>query len=296
MKKLKFMVLASLLVAACKSDSNFEDAKTLKADKNDSTALSDTATFIGDEVVLTKDTLDTKAFENVDASQEKIRTAGGVEIQFVSRGNGFTIEKGSVIRIKYQGKLPDGKVFDSSDLIGQALPFYVGIGMSVKGWDEALMKMRTGDKAIVKIPSKMAYGKSGYGKLIPPNTDLTFDMEIVELMEPEVTASGLQFYKTVEKPGLPPVEGNEVTIHYYGWLKDNGKLFDASHRTGKPYSYVLGKGKSIPAWNEALKMMNKGEKAILVVPAALGYGEIGVPELVPVNADLVYSIELINVK
>ena len=93
-----------------------------------------------------------------------------------------------------------------------------------------------------------------------------------------------------------PVEGETVTIHFYGWLRDSGKLFDASHMNGKPYTYVLGKGRSIPAWNEALKKMHKGDKVILVVPPDLAYGEEGIPELVPSNSTLVYQLELLDVQ
>lgn len=281
-------------ILACQQESNFNEP--LKPLSVEDKITSDTASFIGEDVILVKDTLNTEVFENVTDKNEKIKTVNGVEITFVERGSGFNLEKGNVVKIKYQGKLPDGKVFDSSDMIGQSLPFYIGIGMSVKGWDEALVKMRTGDKAIIKVPSKLGYGKAGYGKLIPPNTDLTFEMEIVELMKPEVTPSGLLFYRTLAKHGQSPVDGQSVTIHFYGWIKSTGKLFDASHMNGKPYTYVLGKGKSIPAWNEALKMMRKGEKAILDVPAVLGYGGYGVPELVPVDADLVYNIELLDFK
>jgi FK506-binding protein 9/10 len=248
---------------------------------------------VADSSIMKKEKVDSVAF--TAETVQTLKTPGGVKISFVERGTGNSIQKGDVVRLKYQGRLPDGKIFDSSDLIGGSLPFYVGIGMSVKGWDESLLLMKVGDKAKLEVPANLAYGKKGYGTLIPPNTDLTFDMEVTELMKPEITESGLHFYKTLEKKGANAKEGQNVSIHFYGWLQ-SGKLFDASHFYGKPYDFVLGKGKAIEGWNEALKKMKPGEKAILVVPPSLGYGEAGIAELVPPNSTLVYNVELISAK
>lgn len=225
-----------------------------------------------------------------------MKTAGGVIVEIlVPKPNALSVEKGSVITLNYKGYLPDGKIFDSNELIGMPLPFYVGVGMSVKGWDEALPLLKVGEKARIKVPAKLGYGKKGYGKLIPPDTELTFDMEIVEKRKPVTTESGLQFYKTFEKKGDKPTENSTVTIHYYGWVQ-GGKLFDSSHMNGKAYTFDLATGRAIKGWVEALKMMSPGEKAFIVVPPDLGYGEAGIPELVPANATLVYNIELLEVK
>jgi len=227
---------------------------------------------------------------------QQLKTAGGVIVEIIdAKPSASSIEKGNVVCINYKGYLPDGKIFDSNELIGMPLPFYVGVGMSVKGWDEALPLLKVGEKARIKVPAKLAYGKKGYGKLIPPDTDLTFDMEIVEKRKPLITESGLHFYKTFEKKGDKPTDASTVTIHYYGWIH-GGKLFDSSHMNGKAYTFNMSTGRAIKGWTEALKMMAPGEKAFLVVPPGLGYGEAGIPELVPANSTLIYSIELLEVK
>ncbi len=248
-----------------------------------------------DKTPVSKDTLNTAVFES-GANESVVNTPGGIRIEYIQRGAGESLQKGDVVRLKYQGKLPDGKVFESSDIIGQPLAFYIGVGMSLKGWDEALPLLRVGDIARVEIPSALAYGKRGYGKLIPPSTDLTYEMEVVDKMKPETKASGLKIYRTLlSSEGAKAAEGKQISIHYYGWLSASGKLFDSSHSSGAPYTFVLGKGKSIPGWTEALLTMKKGDKVILVVPPSLAYGEQGVPELVPPNSTLVYYLELINV-
>jgi peptidylprolyl isomerase len=230
--------------------------------------------------------------------QNEIITPGGVKITFIEKNNSNEkVNKGDVVKIKYNAYLPNGKLFDSSDMIGMPLGFFVGIGMSVKGWDEALIMTNVGDKFRLHVPAKLAYGKKGYGKLIPPDADLDFDMQITEKMKPLILQDDLKLYVTLpqNRENIYPVEGSEVSIHYYAWTTE-GKLFDATHFNGKPYKFKLGLGKSIEGWNIALKKIRKGEKAILVVPPKLGYGESGIPELVPPNATLVYMLELIDIK
>ena len=281
-----------LIISSCGSEP--EEAKE---DKNQfyydtASAITKEAdpSAVADTVELQKELTDSAAFKK-DPLQS-LTTHGGVKINFIERGNGSSLQKGDVVKIKYTGRLKDGKIFDSSDMMGRSLPFYIGIGMSVKGWDEALVLMRAGDKAKLEIPASLGYGKKGYGKLIPPNAELFFDLEVVEKMEPEITDGGLYFYKTLEKDGEHAKEGQTAKIHYYGWL-ENGKQFDASYFYGKTYDFVIGKGKAIEGWNIALKKMTAGEKAIIVVPPSLGYGNSGIPELVPPNSTLIYNLELV---
>ncbi|KAI8819112.1 peptidyl-prolyl cis-trans isomerase FKBP3 [Fimicolochytrium jonesii] len=94
-------------------------------------------------------------------------------------------KKGDTVIVFYTGTLPDGKVFDTN-ITGKKKPvglrFKVGTGRVIKGWDEGLMTMYKGEKARLIIESEWAYGKKGTpdGK-IPPNTDLTFEVELVSI-------------------------------------------------------------------------------------------------------------------
>ncbi|KAI9100000.1 Fkbp3 protein [Phlyctochytrium arcticum] len=90
-------------------------------------------------------------------------------------------KKGDVVYVFYTGYLPDGTIFDTNGGKKKpaALRFKAGTGRVIKGWDEALLTMHKGEKARVVIESEWAYGKKGSpdGK-IPPNTDLTFEIEL----------------------------------------------------------------------------------------------------------------------
>ena len=97
------------------------------------------------------------------------------------KGTGDLIKQGQTVSMKYTGKLLNGQVFDSSDKNGgQPYPFTVGAGQVIPGWEEAAVLMRKGGKAIIIIPSSLAYGDQGQGP-IPPNATLVFDVEAVDV-------------------------------------------------------------------------------------------------------------------
>jgi len=90
--------------------------------------------------------------------------------------------KGDSIQVHYTGTLlADGNKFDSSVDRGQPLPLTLGVGQVIKGWDEGLQGMCLHEKRILTIPSDMAYGSRGFGSVIPPNSALVFDVELVGL-------------------------------------------------------------------------------------------------------------------
>jgi len=89
--------------------------------------------------------------------------------------------KGDKIRVHYTGKLTNGEKFDSSHDRNDPLPLTLGIGQVIPGWEEGLLDMCLNEKRILTIPSRKAYGSRGAGKLIPPNSALVFDVELVGL-------------------------------------------------------------------------------------------------------------------
>lgn len=115
-----------------------------------------------------------------------------------------------------------------------------------------------------------------------------------------VTPSGLMYVTLEEAPegAASPVKGQPVTVHYTGWLDDNGVLgeqFDSSVERGEPFSFVIGKGQVIQGWDEGVMTMKVGEKRRLVIPAHLAYGSRGIPPVIPGDATLVFDVELISV-
>ncbi|KAJ3981408.1 hypothetical protein F5890DRAFT_547335 [Lentinula detonsa] len=89
---------------------------------------------------------------------------------------------GDSIKVHYTGTLhATGDKFDSSHDRGSPLPLKLGVGQVIKGWDEGLLGMCVGEKRKLIIPSHKAYGSRGFGNIIPANSALVFETELVEL-------------------------------------------------------------------------------------------------------------------
>jgi len=87
--------------------------------------------------------------------------------------------------------------------------------------------------------------------------------------------------------------GNQVTVHYRGWLT-NGQVFDESYGRGEPFSFTPGQRRVITGWEEGTIGMQVGGKRRLVVPPVAGYGSSPVGKI-PANSVLVFDIELVAV-
>ena len=110
------------------------------------------------------------------------------------------------------------------------------------------------------------------------------------------TASGLIYIITKKGHGRLPKKGETVTVHYTGTLT-NGVKFDSSRDGGKPFSFKLGAGAVIKGWDEGIAKLHVGDNAILILPAALGYGARGAGNgAIPPNASLIFVVELLDAK
>lgn len=95
--------------------------------------------------------------------------------------------------------------------------------------------------------------------------------------------------------GAEAVTGNDVSVHYTGWLLDGAK-FDSSLDRGRPFEFKLGAGRVIAGWDQGVAGMKVGGKRKLIIPPELGYGARGAGGVIPPNATLVFEVELLGVK
>lgn len=112
------------------------------------------------------------------------------------------------------------------------------------------------------------------------------------------TPSGLQYDDTVVGSGATATAGQRVSVHYTGWLYENGtkgRKFDSSKDRGQPFAFPLGAGHVIGGWDEGVQGMQVGGTRVLVIPPQLGYGARGAGGVIPPNATLMFEVELLGV-
>jgi FKBP-type peptidyl-prolyl cis-trans isomerase len=225
-----------------------------------------------------------------------------------------------VVSILYTGKLLNGTVFDAtSQREDTPLSFQYGVDRVLAGLEEGLSLMHKGDKAILLIPSGLAYGSNSSAS-IPANSIIRFEIELVDLnptfavpddnlitrylaknniTTAQKQASGLYFVPTTTNPaGAPASVGRTVSVMYTGKFL-NGKVFDASSlHNNQPLTFVVGATPKqvIAGFDEGINLMRKGEKATLLIPSELAYGATGSSPTIAPNTVLTFDVEVTEVK
>ena len=114
-------------------------------------------------------------------------------------------------------------------------------------------------------------------------------------MTSRITDSGLKVEDLLEGEGAVAAAGQQVVVHYTGWLTD-GRKFDSSHDRAEPFDFALGRGHVIRGWDEGVAGMKVGGKRRLTIPPHLGYGARGAGGVIPPNAALVFEVELLEIR
>jgi len=114
-------------------------------------------------------------------SANAITTASGLIYEDLQVGDGATAESGNSVSVNYTGWLADGTKFDSSLDRGQPFEFTLGAGEVIPGWDEGVTGMRVNGTRLLVIPPSLGYGSSGAGSTIPPDSTLTFEVQLIDI-------------------------------------------------------------------------------------------------------------------
>ena len=111
------------------------------------------------------------------------------------------------------------------------------------------------------------------------------------------TAGGTYYIIKKAGTGLPPKKGQTVRVLYRGTVLSTGKEFDSTaKRNNDPFAFALGVGQVIPGWDQGIAMLNKGSKAVLLIPSPLAYGARGAGADIPPNTVLRFEVELLDFK
>ena len=124
---------------------------------------------------------ETAAASDGDCSTEPTTTDSGLQIKEIECGDGEAAEKGDTLEVHYDGRLENGTKFDSSRDRGETFEFQVGAGQVIQGWDEGLIGMKIGGTRELTIPPELGYGEAGSPPVIPPNSTLIFEVELVDI-------------------------------------------------------------------------------------------------------------------
>jgi FKBP-type peptidyl-prolyl cis-trans isomerase len=108
---------------------------------------------------------------------------GTTEVQITNTviGNGIEASKGALCFVQYEGFLEDGTKFDSTLDHGRPFEFVIGSKKVIVGWSQGVLGMKTGGKRRIFIPAHLAYGERAIGKFIKPNSNLIFQVELLEV-------------------------------------------------------------------------------------------------------------------
>lgn len=121
---------------------------------------------------------DTKKMTDTDKT---ITTPSGLQYIDIQEGTGPSPVAGKIVVVHYTGTLEDGKKFDSSVDRGEPFQFPIGKGVVIKGWDEGVMSMKVGGKRKLIIPAELGYGARAIPGVIPANSTLHFDVELIAI-------------------------------------------------------------------------------------------------------------------
>ena len=131
---------------------------------------------------------------------------------------------------------------------------------------------------------------------------LSFAIEIVNQEKDKMQEKGItELIITDNKvgDGREAEKGLTVTVHYTGWLYENGEKttkFDSSVDRREPFSFVLGVGQVIKGWDNGVSGMQIGGSRTIVIPSDMGYGSRGAGSVIPPNSDLIFEVELIEIQ
>ncbi len=149
----------------------------------------------------------------------------------------------------------------------------------------------------VELKQAMVEVKKDVKQVLTKTLNVSSEKQEVKMI---TTDSGLKYEVLNEgNSEQTPNTGQNVTVHYTGWLDVNGEKgnkFDSSVDRGAPFTFIIGVGQVIKGWDEGVASMKVGEKRKLIIPAALGYGSRGAGHVIPPNATLIFEVELLGIK
>jgi peptidylprolyl isomerase len=253
------------------------------------------------------------------AGKDTITFPSGLKKILISKGSGEMVKPFSNVTLQFTGYVLNQKgykrTFQSSLTNSTLAVFQLGTGRMVKGLDEGIATMRVGEKATFILPPALGFGNKVSG-VIPANSTLYFDIDVLAAVDPFYHCNRKDTIRTkngvkilvCSSPELSkevltnaPRKGsitssNVVTFDYTGYFIDtlgHPIIFDNTIERKTPTTIRPGSNRSLPGIEEGLTYLKKGEKAILYVPAELGFGKTG-QGIIPPNKELIFDVMIVD--
>jgi len=227
----------------------------------------------------------------------------------ITDGDGDGAVEGDTVFVYYVGVLSsDGTRFDGN-FDGEPFAVTLGQGAVIRGWDEGLLGMRVGGRRQLDIPADLAYGSAGSGDAIPPDSAISFVVDMLAIVpaidaadEPELNnlqtppLTELVIEDLVEGGGAEAEAGSTVVVHIIASRGDTGERLVSTWSDPRPATLTLVTDGSLPGIVDGVPGMKVGGRRILNIPYADAFGDEGNSELgLPEKTDLVLVIDLFAV-
>lgn len=261
-----------------------------------------------DEDALTKNEENIKRYLSTNNLSATRDSSGLYYVMRQTNPQGTRPRVGNQVAIYYQMYTFDGFLIDSTETAKQKpLRFPLGAGLVLPGMERALSLMRTGEKMTLLLPFYLAFGNANYQN-VPAYSPIRIEMQLAQVRTEseqidqyiknkdyfvsETTPSGINIIRQKIMPGDSIGRGKQVNVTYSGRTLD-GVEFDKG-----TFSFVTGTGAAIRGFDEGVRRLRKGEKAILIFPSTLGYGRQGAVNqqtggyAIPPYAPLAFEIQV----
>ncbi|MDP4977635.1 MAG: FKBP-type peptidyl-prolyl cis-trans isomerase [Ilumatobacteraceae bacterium] len=284
------LILSStLLIAACGGDDS--TSTTDAPSSTEASAISDPADLIDEPTVSLPSEIPTE-----------------LVITDITEGEGEAAIEGSTVYVYYVGVLSEnGKRFDGN-FGSDPYAVTLGVGAVIDGWDQGLIGIKAGGRRQLDIPADLAYGSAGSGDAIPPDSAISFVVDVVAIVPPidpadapEITIEGAENVEVLVSEDLVDGKGDEakagsnVLVHIIAFNGATGEELASTWGDPSPVALLLAEGGSLPGLVEGIPGMKVGGRRQLTIPFADAFGAEGNSSMkLPASTDLIVVIDLLS--
>ena len=224
----------------------------------------------------------------------------------ITDGEGDAAAEGDTVFVFYVGVLSaDGSRFDGN-FDGEPFAVTLGQGAVIEGWEQGLLGMKAGGRRQLDIPAELAYGEAGSGDAIPPNSAISFVVDMLAIVpaidpadEPELDSlqtpslTKLEIEDLVIGDGAEAEAGSTVVVQIIAFRGDTGEKLVSTWGDPSPVTFTLVTDGSLPGIVDGLPGMKVGGRRILNIPYEDAFGDQGNTELgLPEKTDLILVVDL----